>query len=183
MALNHQGTILTPNNAIFDFHSPLGFYKFKACDLGGKLATKEKTGIVLYLGAENREQRPRTRGEGAGFERRKPRKPRAGAERESNPRGETLSRPTPQPPAPTPTPKTKKTESGVAAGIGPTRGDTIGLARRRLNRPPPPPPRKPRKPRAGAKGGIEPTRGDPIGLAGRRLKRPPPLPPRKLRKP
>ena len=106
-----------------------------------------------------------------------------GAQRESNPRGETLSRLTPQPPAPTATPKTAKTEktketaSGVGAGIEPTRGDPIGLAGRRLNRLPPPHPEnrenqenqenqenreKPRKQTSRAEAGIEPTRGDPI---------------------
>ena len=34
MAPNHQGTVFTPNNVAFDFHSPLGFYKFKATTWG-----------------------------------------------------------------------------------------------------------------------------------------------------
>ena len=104
-----------------------------------------------------------------------------GAQRESNPRGETLSRLTPQPPAPTATPKTAKTEktketaSGVGAGIEPTRGDPIGLAGRRLNRPPPPPPGKLRKPIKNASEG----KGRNRTHAGRPhwLSRPAPQPP------
>ena len=48
-APNHQGTVFTPNSVTFDSHSPLGLYKFKACDLGWMPATKEKTKWYITL--------------------------------------------------------------------------------------------------------------------------------------